>query len=562
MRGWVVFWCLLVGAVAAQDSATLYSRAVRALYAKDYVQARVLAEEILQIKPESARGHAVLGQVHLWAEGDLAQADYHLTRARTLIESNHTLPLPKGELRKLHQSLLQALRKARFDRGLFADSLDILDFHDRLYKPRLIHLRGWPLIKMGRLEEARQEMELARASLDPSDPRLVEVLDTLGQVFYEQGEPGKALDLFEQAWLLAEEVSDQPDPAYLTNAGEVARDLNRLKLAEDHWQTASEWPHPYTYAAPLDHLALLFAAQGRFEEAFAALDRSRQWRAQLQPAVAAQTRARHLTDVALVLVAAGDSELAVATMERTFLERPGQAKNSSVSELLEARRYFVYAAALGLEAGRLQELGQYGAVLGLRARRLWAQNRASALAATVPGGFALMLTPYGPGCLNAPWLRTECRAAWGASVADQAGWEGLAWNSPLSRARILAQEGKMVEAMAVDAAVARRQDLSLGVRLEGPSRVSRAVLDSPRFHAGADFVLTVASDMSARLVDRQGRVCCEFGGQSDLKAFLEELHLQAFRAPLARPAVERAAVTEEARPSRAFSKKLRQLLGS
>ena len=56
---------------------------------------------------------------------------------------------------------------------------------------------------------------------------------------------------------------------------------------------------------------------------------------------------------------------------------------------------------------------------------------------------ALQLRPYGPGSLNSPWLRSECRESWGAGVARIAGWDEVNWSSPLGKARELARQGEL-----------------------------------------------------------------------------------------------------------------------
>ena len=235
----------------------------------------------------------MLGQVHMWAEADLARAEFHLNRARARIESDFILPIKNKQTRQLHQKVLWSLRKVLFDRGAYRESLEVLHAHDQYYEPRLLHLKGWAFLKLGRIERAHLALEQAQEVVDESDPRFPEILDTLGQLHYETGEPARALEYFEQAWLLSEEVSPQPDPAYLTNAGEAARDLGRFEAAEEHWQEAADWSHPYTQAAPLDRLAVLYAGQGRFEEAFEALDRAKRWRSRLVASVAHQTRSAH-----------------------------------------------------------------------------------------------------------------------------------------------------------------------------------------------------------------------------------------------------------------------------
>lgn len=561
-RAWccLALWALLLGVPAAQEFDPDYIKATRALVAKDYVQARTLAEELLSRSPDSITGHAVLGQVHLWAEADLAQADFHLSRALAKIESDYTFPLKKEEVRRLHKSVLVALRKVKFDRGAYRESLGLLDLHDRYYEPRLVHLRGWPWLKLGDFEAARRELDQARAEVDPSDPRYPEILDTYGQLSYESGDPARAQELFEEAWLVSEEVSQQPDPAYLTNAGESARDLGRFETAEEHWLGAADWPHPYTQAAPLQQLAQLYAGRGDFEAAFQALDGARKWRSQLDSSVAHLTRASHLTEVALVLVAGGDGQLAAEAVERALMERFGQAKNSSRRELLESRLYLVYAAALQLEAERLSEEGEFWRSRQCRLRRWWAQTRAGLLAAGVEGGLALQLRPYGPGSLNAPWLRGECLEAWGRSVAGGAGWEQVSWVTPLGQAREWARQGRVAEAMAVDRAVVRRLGLSLGLEVRGDGEVARRLYASPRFHPGVDWVVEVEQDLSARLTGTEGREWCRLGPQADVDSLCRRLHREMFRAPLKRTEQERVAVTEAASPSRVYSKQLQRLL--
>src|SRR5262249_52816903 len=120
-----------------------------------FVSARTKAERILARNPDSVVGHYVLGRVFFDAEGSLARAMFHFGRARELYEPTMIDPNP------FHQELLFQTARLAGQMELYDYELELLGYYDHLYDPDLIAERCWPLVKLGRLDEARQFADAA-----------------------------------------------------------------------------------------------------------------------------------------------------------------------------------------------------------------------------------------------------------------------------------------------------------------------------------------------------------------------------------------------------------------
>lgn len=563
-----------------------YTEASQAILAQRYSDARTLAESMLAEDPASFEAHAVLGQAHLWGEEDLGLAQQHFQKAQAQVEGRFTDLASKDAPRRLHQQVLNGLRQVAFLREDYPGSLAILDRYETLYEPRP-GPRAWLLLKLGRFNEAEAVVVAAQTGLMEYDPAAPSLWDTLGQIAYEQSDLATATEMYERAATVEIETAPEPDPVYLTNLGEALRDGGDFAQAEERFEEALDWPHPGSYAEPNKRLAYLYAGAGRFEEAFSRLESAISWRAELRPQVVAHTRASHLAGVSEVFLAFGDARRARLAIERSLLFPYRLAMNSGSTDVLLAKRYLLYAGALGLEAEQIQEALSTadGAqrwklrskAWAARLTAAWARSQATVVLATKPG-LEKALRPYGAGAMQCPWLLSELAKALGQPVIDKVladatapAWldyaERLqepsfaAWET-LVKAQMLARKRRWAEALKLDPSVTRRLGLSIGVTVVGSAQVENLLDSSPRFHRGKALTLTVESGFSARLIDGEGNELAQIAPQEGAERLVEALHRALFERDIAWSASRRDRLLDEPDPGRVVGDRLYRWLES
>lgn len=138
------------------------------LYRNDKpVEARAKAEKVVKQNRESLMGHYVLAAVLFEAEGSLSRAMYHFGKAREIYETRWK-PSNRAEDSPwtLHRDLLFQAQNLAGQMELHNYQLELQSYHDYLYDPDLLAERAWPLVRLGRDDEARKFAKQAIASND------------------------------------------------------------------------------------------------------------------------------------------------------------------------------------------------------------------------------------------------------------------------------------------------------------------------------------------------------------------------------------------------------------
>lgn len=307
----------------------------RALYAeyqgRTPITTRRRADTYLEAHPDSIVGHFVLGSVLREGDGDLARAMYHLGRARELYEGrwptdrvHDTAPW------RLHRELLFAIQQVAGELEQHEYRLAMLEFHDQLYDPNLAAERAWPLLQLGRIDEAREQAQIAIESA--GSVRRSMGRNALCAIEGHAGDRRKWFDAcisaFEEAQRTAE-LNDRPfaPPDEVTpvavhayNAALAARaslrpdEVERLALAGARRLE-------FTAANPWALLVRLYLGQGRGEEATRALVEADRWRGRQPPALRDQIRADQDALAATLLLVAGEGLAARRLIDRA-VEHP------------------------------------------------------------------------------------------------------------------------------------------------------------------------------------------------------------------------------------------------
>ena len=337
--------CLIsdVGAQGKSGAATAArtkaeQRAITLLDKNRLLTARRVADEILKDNQESMVGHYVLGRVLHEADGSLARAMYHLGHSREIYEMTYKAhPRPPDAPWQFHRELLFSIQKLAAQLEEHKYQLEILDYHDALYSPDLTAEHAWPLMRLGRFDEARKFAGEAARSKEAQQRSLG--LNTLCAV---EGE-ARTRKKYYQACL-----------ASLTNAR--AEDRGRKLIDKQHGSTLAVHAYnaalaaraafkpeqaekfaiegttrlAFTPANPWRFLTRLYTDQGRMSDAVNSLREMQRWRTQQPPHVRVQARAETDVAFATVLLVAARTDVALPVVDRA-LDRPDRRGLSSVS---------------------------------------------------------------------------------------------------------------------------------------------------------------------------------------------------------------------------------------
>ncbi|MBM4375633.1 MAG: hypothetical protein FJ095_11155 [Deltaproteobacteria bacterium] len=298
----------------------------------ELITARREAEALVKEHPDSIVGHYVLGRVLHAAEGSLPQAMRELGRARELYEARHPRTSDTENFR-LHQQILYSTAWLALEMEEFEFQLQILDYHDELYNPRAAGEHAWPLLRLGRIDEARAFADLAAKSRQSHQRALGK--NALCAI---EGESERR-DAYQRACLAAlEEKRALPskDPARAT----LAVDAYNASLAalanlrpDDAEKLALEGTRTFspTTANPWRLLVSMRLSQGRTSDALDALREMLAWRRRSPANVRAQDRAKTDALAATVFLLANEAErgLALADGLLVYPDRRGLTTISS-----------------------------------------------------------------------------------------------------------------------------------------------------------------------------------------------------------------------------------------
>ena len=134
-----------------------------------YIRAREQAEEVLADDPDSLIGTFVLAEVFHEEEANHPRALFLVRRAKALLTAAYGAAPSEAAAQIWHKRILHKEIWLLGEMDRKAEQVTALDAYDAIYAPKLTRLRIWPLMKLGRHDEARAAgLELARSS-DPDE---------------------------------------------------------------------------------------------------------------------------------------------------------------------------------------------------------------------------------------------------------------------------------------------------------------------------------------------------------------------------------------------------------
>jgi tetratricopeptide (TPR) repeat protein len=296
-----------------------------------YVGARESAERVLAAAPDSVVGHAALGMIQRYGEGNLPRALYHLRRARRELEARFGAR-PAGPLAiEWHRRILQEAAFTCGEMERFEEELALWDSYDELYDPDMPGERIWPLMMLRRFDDARAWAAKALTTGERWPRR-----QAMNGLCALENEAGYRLKSYQWCTSHAREIREIPQygGVFLCNAGEAARGVLRLDEAERYYLEATvrdvEW-----YANPWMDLSQLYLRAGRLAPAAQAIKSMNEYNRRRPPHTQQQDESERQRAVAAMLIVAGRPEQALPLTDRAvrFPDRRGGQSRSPEADL-------------------------------------------------------------------------------------------------------------------------------------------------------------------------------------------------------------------------------------
>jgi tetratricopeptide (TPR) repeat protein len=403
------------------------TEAWQAVAERKFVAAREKAQAILKRDAGSFIGHMTLGFAYHYAESDLPRALFHLDRAHALFQTRFEGVEKPDAAWRWHAVLLEELASVHGEMEHHAERLAYIARYNELYDPDMIAERAWPLMKLGRYQEAHLAADLGIAS-GRQDQRTI-ALNALCAIEFEAGNDGASYQACEAAVDDAVSRAGLASAVDLTNLAEAARSVFKLDVAERLSLDATEAPVSW-YGNPWMELADLFVREARFGEALDALKRVPEYRLKRPPHVRDADRnevRRVIASFLLLLSRAEDaSDLtgrALAAPERRAHNSRDPAQDRVVIALLDRRARLV-AVEQRMEHAATEPWHRWPLAWVASARDRFEAWRSGALANRLVAHDDRLVGSFRIGTASAaimpPWLAGELVGLVGAGVAEEA----------------------------------------------------------------------------------------------------------------------------------------------
>lgn len=425
MKAAAVLFCFLL--VALPGSAQLKTDltlkdGLQMVRDQRYVNLLEQASEIVRQNPGSVEGNFFLGLALERGEGNFPLARRSLEKTKTLLEQRKTAaPLSETDM-QIYRRTLAALSDICETTEQYGEDLRLIDLARREANLDWSASRGWQLMKLGRIDEARTAMIAELQSKDPDDRRVA--LNTLGTLEFQAWNYDRSYAWFNQLIDQTPE-NDRTATDYSNRAG-TALALNNFSAAESDWRKATDQFRPGSYTNPWEEITPLYIQTGRLPFALSATKRMREWDAASDPTLEQQRWSREQLIAGLVELAAGRDRQAMETAAM-LLRRPDRLGNNSADPKESAIASLdLYVEALRRTRQRTLESMSWSGPMGwckalgqalVQSGQLWlAQSRLRAAILSNPDGVNWALRPYGPNSDVQEYLRPGLNEAMGPGL--------------------------------------------------------------------------------------------------------------------------------------------------
>ena len=407
------------------DQTALEQEALRLLGENQLVTARTKADEVLSGRPNSIVGHYVLGRVLREAEGSLARAMLHLGRARELYEQTFRGDARASGPADLHRDILYNTAQLAGEMELFEFQLELLGYHDYLYDPDLVGERAWPLMQLGRAQEAR---DFARRAVGSQNSWQKSAgLNAMCAIEGEARSRQPYYDACKAALEGARRETADRAPNSEDEGGGITVDAYNAALAasaalrsEEAEQFALEGVRriEFTPASPWRFLLQTYLSQGRFDDAIEALRNMQSWKNRQPAYLRDQARAEDDGVFAALLLVGGETNLASHSVDRAIDNPDRRGLTTSNAEQARAHHALLRQMIRRVLIEEHQEEASWhglssrlGAAFGAVAESVagWPDDERVSAVLTDEETLIATLRPYIQGGIaeNAPWIVGE-----------------------------------------------------------------------------------------------------------------------------------------------------------
>ncbi|MBT9583342.1 tetratricopeptide repeat protein [bacterium] len=368
MKRWlmVLVWLLALGGLALADgpmtTTPSEAAALLAIESKKYVHLRELAQKMLndEATKDLFSTYYFMGYVLHHAEGDLPRSHWYLEQAMLKFEKKYGNPpsysAPWGWMEKI--ILEQAMVTGEMD--LYEEQIKTWDRLDKLWSHYGRHLSAiqafysWPLMKLGREQEAREKLRMALRDGE-SEFAVTQVLNSLGALEMETDHLQAGARAFGKLLESVDRNGWEMTVTYYRNAGEAAACLLEFDEAERLFLKSTEYFDPGAFSNPWWDLATLYLGQGRYAEAVSSLKKCHQWTFKSEPFLAQQSWAANQQLTCEIFLQLGMTEEAYK-IAQGFVERPDRKGGDSVQrDQWAAANMIVFREAANARRHAIQE---------------------------------------------------------------------------------------------------------------------------------------------------------------------------------------------------------------
>jgi tetratricopeptide (TPR) repeat protein len=296
-------------------------KAIEAVYAGKYVAAREAAEEVLRENADSIPGRFTLASVQLAGEQNLPRALYEIRQTRYRLERRGQERPDDADSCEWYIRTLELEYEILGYMDRRQDQIDVVDRLEAVYQP-VPWLRLFPLIKLHRYDEALALIE----EVDRTGRWGKHVLNT--RIMMAEQRRDRA-GMYEAGKLMVEKY---PTSRVLwSNFGLACLADFRHNEAEVAYVRAATTGRQDFHGSAYFSLAMLYAQQSRFQEAWSALQQGQHERGKRKPHTLVQDQSFVDRSIALVLLALGRGEDAERFARRTY-DRPGRMGSTTDSQ--------------------------------------------------------------------------------------------------------------------------------------------------------------------------------------------------------------------------------------
>jgi hypothetical protein len=311
------------------------------------------ARAYLQKHPDSFVACNALGWYYLADDGDLPRAYFYLTRSRKILERSYEGRWSEESPWRFYSSTLRGLYLTNEHMERYEEAIHILDVYNEHFTNKRYSDYAWPLMKLGRADEARAKIGEALAGKDKDQQ--VNALNALASIQAEDNQSEESYDTFTELYHRLQASGEKLPVTELRNRGTAALRLLLIDEAEQMFLQASKNFEADQVSNPWEDLANLYIEEGRLPEAVDAVKRMQEWAYRSLPVMAQSNWNFRQSITACLLYYCGYTEEALRLAERVAFRPDRHGTGSAESDLWQASSLLFYRAALLDHAERLRE---------------------------------------------------------------------------------------------------------------------------------------------------------------------------------------------------------------